>query len=81
MRIRVTKAVTKYGRYYAAGEIIDNPGPLQDSLRRTHGWEILPDSAPSLAGLTKPQLVEIAHERGLDVAGLNKSELRRLLES
>ena len=82
MRIRVTKAVTKYGRYYAAGDIIDDPSPLEaGSLRRLYGWEILADSEPDLGSLRKPVLVQLAEDRGLDVDGLTKAEIVEVLEA
>lgn len=81
MRIRVTKAITKYGRHYAAGEIIEAPSPMEDSLRRTYKWEILPDSNPVLGSLKKADLVEVAVERGLDVDGLTKAEILEVLEA
>ena len=81
MAIRVTTPITKYGRYYAAGEIIDNPTSLEESMRRLNQWEIIPDSAPQPPPrLGKPQLVELARERGFDTVGLTKAELVELLE-
>ena len=80
MAPRVTNAVTKHGRVYAAGEIIDNPTPREDSMGRLFKWETVSDPAPSLAGLRKPQLVQLAAERGLDVEGLTKNELIEALE-
>jgi hypothetical protein len=80
MAVRVTKAVTKYGVYYAVGDIIDNPSGLHDSLRRLYGWEVLADSPPSIKAMRKSDLVELAVERGFDVEGLTASDLRNLLE-
>ena len=79
MRLRVTNAVTKNGRYYAAGETLDTPTATEQSLGRLFKWEKLADSAPSLAGKRKPELVQIAEGRGLDVDGLTKPELVDLL--
>jgi hypothetical protein len=81
MAIRVTKAITKYGRVYAVGDIIDNPTSVELSLRRLYKWETVDDSAPSLYGMRKPDLVQLAESRGLDVDGLTKPELIDLLES
>jgi hypothetical protein len=80
MAIRVTKAVTKYGVYYAVGDVIDNPTSVEDSLRRIYGWEVLADSPPSIKAMRKSELVELAGDRGFDVDGLTASELRNLLE-
>ena len=81
MAIRVTKAVTKYGVYYAVGDVIDNPTGLHDSLRRIYGWEILDDSPPSFSSMRKPELIRLVEGRGLDGSGLTKPELIDLLES
>ena len=80
MAIRVTNPVTKYGRYYAAGEIIDNPTSVEQSCARLLQWETVSDPKPAIGGLRKPQLVDIAVERGVDVEGLTKSEIVQLLE-
>jgi len=80
MALRVTKPVTKYGRYYAAGTVIDEPTSVEASMGRLLQWETVVAPEPSLAALRKPELVQIAQERGLDVSGLNKSELVALLE-
>ena len=80
MAIRVTQPITKHGRYYAAGEIIDNPTSVERSLARLNKWETVSDPAPSYSGLTKPQLVDLAAERGVDVAGLRKAEIIEALE-
>ena len=82
MAIRVTKPITKHGRVYAAGEIIDNPTSSEQSMRRLYQWEIIRDSAPQPPPrkLGKPQLVQLARERGLDVVGLTKAEIVQLLE-
>lgn len=80
MALRVTKPVTKHGRVYAAGEIIDNPTSVEQSLGRLFGWETVSDPSPQLAGLRKPQLVELARDGGFDVEGLTKSEIVDLLE-
>lgn len=79
MAIRVTKAVTKYGRVYAVGDIIESPSSVEDSLCRLFKWEVVSDSAPSLSGKRKADLIELAVERGFDVDGLTKSDLIDLL--
>ena len=81
MTLRVTLPITKYGRYYAEGEIIDDPSSVELSLARMLGWEqgVSPEPAP-LRGLRKPELVEVAERRGLDPSGLTKTELLALLE-
>ena len=79
MAVRVTKAITKYGVYYAVGDIIDEPSSVEDSLRRLLKWELVSDSAPSLTGKRKADLIELAVERGFDVDGLTKNELVDLL--
>jgi len=79
MGLRVTKPVTKHGRYYPKGEVIDDPSSTEQSLGRMFGWEQVKDSAPSLGGLKKSELVQIAEDRGLDVSGLTKAELLETL--
>ena len=76
MALRVTKAVTLYGRYYAVGELIDNPTGVESSAGRIRQWETVSES---LVGKRKADLVQIAEGRGLDVAGLTKPELIDLL--
>ena len=76
MGLRVTNAVTRHGRYYATGEVIDNPTSEQASLGRLFKWEQVSES---LVGKRKPELVQIAEARGLDVDGLTKPELIELL--
>jgi hypothetical protein len=80
MAIRVTTPITKYGRYYAAGEIIDEPTSVERSLARLLQWEQVDDPKPTLGGLRKAQLVDLAVERGVDVEGLTKAEIIELLE-
>jgi len=79
MAIRVTTPVTKYGRYYAAGEIIDTPTSVEQSMARLYQWETVSDSKP-VSGLRKPELVELAQDGGFDVSGLTKAEIIELLE-
>jgi len=79
MTYRVTTPVTKYGRYYAAGEVIDTPTSVERSLARLFKWETVSDSKP-VSGLRKPELVQIAEDDGLDVSGLTKAEIIELLE-
>lgn len=79
MRIRVTRPITHYGRYYAAGEVIDDPSSTDQSLCRIYSWEILADSEPAITSLRKADLVEIAESRGLDVEGLTKAEILGVL--
>jgi len=76
MALRVTKAVTRRGRYYAVGDIIDNPTGEQASLGRLFKWETVSES---LDKKRKPELVQIAEARGLDSSGLTKPELIELL--
>ena len=83
MAIRVTNPITKHGRYYAAGEIIEQPTQSEHSYRRLYGWELVDDSKTEpqpQKKLGKPQLVELARERGFDVVGLTKAEIVELLE-
>ena len=80
MALRVTKAVTQYGRYYAAGDIVENPSSTERSLGRLFKWETVSDPVASLQGMSKPELVQTAEGRGLDVTGLTKAEIRELLE-
>jgi len=80
MALRVTKAVTKHGRVYAAGDVIDNPTSSEQSLGRLFKWDTVVDPAPSIRTLGKPALVQLANERGLDVSGLRKADLVDLLE-
>lgn len=84
MSYRVTKAVTKHHRTYAVGEIIDNPTSVERSLARLFKWEhvdVAPqtDEAADLDGLRKPELVQLANDRGLDSSGLTKADLIELL--
>ena len=90
MAIRVTTPITKYGRYYAAGTIIDDPTSVEQSLARLNKWETVSDPVDAhneavaylyaLDGMRKPQLVELARDGGFDVAGLTKAEIVKLLE-
>ena len=80
MAIRVTRPITKYGRYYAAGEVIDEPTPVEASLSRLLQWEQVEDPKPSVGKLGKPALVELAVDGGFDVAGLTKAQIVELLE-
>ena len=79
MAIRVTRAVTKNGRYYKAGEILDSPSGFEVSLGRIWGWETVTAPAPAKR-MTKPELVQAAEVRGLDPDGLTKNEIIDLLE-
>jgi hypothetical protein len=79
MAVRVTKAVTKNGRVYAVGDVIDTPTSVEQSLARLFKWETVSDSTP-VSGLRKPELVQLAEDGGLDVAGLTKAEIVQLLE-
>lgn len=81
MAIRVTKPVTKYGRVYRQGEIIDDPSSTERSLARLFAWETVPDSPPSLRSLRKADLVQLAEDRELDVEGLSKAEIVEVLEA
>ena len=80
MAIRVTTPITKYGRYYAAGTIIDDPTSVEQSLARLNKWETVSDPKPAVGRLGKPALVELATDGGFDVSGLTKSEIVQLLE-
>ena len=79
MAIRVTRAITKNGRYSRHGEILSDPSGFEESLRRMWGWEIVDDPAPVKAP-SKAELVQAAHDRGLDPSGLKKAELVALLK-
>ena len=81
MAIRVTKAITKDGHYYAFGDVIDTPTSVEQSLRRLLKWEIISGPEQSISGLRKPQLVQLAEDRGLDVDGLLKADLIELLDN
>jgi hypothetical protein len=80
MAYRVTKPITKHGRVYAKGDIVDDATSVEQSMARLLQWETVSDPAPSISGLRKPQLVELAEVRGFDVEGLTKAELVDLLE-
>jgi len=81
MAIRVTHPVTKYGRYYRQGELIENPSSQEHSLRRLYKWDLVEDSVPGLAGLKKSELLQLCQEAGLEVSGsMTKAELKELLE-
>lgn len=87
MAYRVTKPVTKYGRKYLAGQVVDHPTSTEDSLARLFGWETIETDntsadAPvvSLRSMTKAELVQLAESRGLDGSGLRKAELIDLLD-
>ena len=77
MAIRVTRPVTKNGRYYKDGEVIEDPSGFELSLARIWGWDR--DFQP-VRNPTKPELVQTAKGRGLDPSGLTKAELIDLLE-
>jgi len=74
MAIRVTKPITKYGRYYAAGEVLPEPSGLEWSMCRLYGWEKVEDPKP-LGQMTKTQLLQLADDGGLETAGLTKKQL------
>ena len=76
MAIRVTNAKTNQGRYYAAGEILHNPSSKEQSMARIYKWETVTGPKP---GLTKPDLLQLAEDRGLEVDGLTKKQLIDLL--
>lgn len=78
MAIRVTKPITKYGRYYAAGELIADPSGEEWSMYRLYGWEQVSDPKP-VGELSKPDLVQLAKDCGLYEDGLKKTELIDLL--
>ena len=78
MAIRVTTPITKYNRYYAAGDIITNPSGEEWSMSRLYGWEQVDDPKP-VGELSKPDLVQLAKDRGLYEDGLKKTELIDLL--
>ena len=79
MRLRVTKPITKHGRVYRYGEVIEDASSTERSLGRLHKWETLPDPEPAISSLRKPQLVQLAEDRGLDPTGLTVPELREQL--
>ena len=81
MRLRVTNAKTKRGRYYAAGEIIEDPSSTEQSYGRLYKWEVVPDAPVNLRSLRKAELVEIAGSRGLDVVGFTMAEILEALEA
>ena len=80
MALRVTRAITKNGHDYRVGDLLDSPTPTEVSLGRLFKWETVSDSVASLTGMSKPELVQTAESRGLDVTGLTKAEIRELLE-
>ena len=79
MAIRVTRPVTKYGHYYKTGTVIESPSGTELSYGRLYGWETVTVPEPAKKR-TKPELVQVARERGLNPAGLSKAELIELLE-
>ena len=81
MAVRVTRAITVYGRYYAVGEVLEST-PVVDSLRRLYGWEVVPEPKRGLSSLSKAELLDLADDRGVEVpASATKAEIRELLES
>ncbi len=74
MAIRVTKPVTKYGRYYAAGEVLTDLTGEEWSMYRLYGWEKVSDPEP-IGQLNKPDLLQLAQDRGLETDGLTKKQL------
>ncbi len=89
---RVTRPITKYGVYYAAGSIQDDSSSVVGSLQRMYHWEKVaagsdrqkPSSPASvgLEGLSKADLFALAADRGVNVPGrASKSDIRELLES
>ncbi len=81
-RYRVTKAVKSDGHYYQVGDVVENDG----SLARIFRWKkvdgpVSTQPADGLAGKTKPELLDLAAERGVEVpAKISKPKLRELLE-
>ncbi len=79
---RVTKAVYHQGVRYEVGDVVENDG----SLGRIFQWKKLvapvqPEPDAGLGGLSKPDLLDLAHERGVEVsAKATKATLRELLE-
>ncbi len=80
MAIRVTRPITKYGRYYPLGEVIDDPSSAELSLARVWRWETVTEKKSSLHGMRKPELVDLAHERGVDVSGFTVKQIIDTLE-
>jgi len=79
MAFRVTGPITKYGRYYAAGEIINEPlTSVERSLKNLLQWEKVEDPKP-LGQLNKSQLLQLADDGGLETAGLTKKQLLEAL--
>ncbi len=96
MALKVTKAITRHGRYYKVGEVFSlNTVGEEDSMRRTfpHHFKATaggssrqakpsdPASA-GLGGLSKTDLLALAADRGVAIPGrASKSDIRELLES
>ena len=80
---RVTKAIYHQGVRYEVGDVVENDG----SLARIFGWEKVATVQPAasrsdgVAGMSKAGLLDLAHERGVEVpAKATKATLRELLE-
>ncbi len=79
---RVTKAIYHQGVYYEVGDVVENDG----SLGRIFQWKKLvtpvePEPDAGLGGLLKTDLLDLAHERGVEVpVGSLKDDILKLLE-
>lgn len=93
MKLEVTKAITLNHRYHAVGDIVELDDSQAGSWLRIWPDQFKPyagrrkatpdegPSGPSLDGLTKNELANLAAEQGHNVAGLTKAEIRELIES
>ena len=97
MRLLVTKALTKNGRYYKAGTIVDVPDEQGSSWRGLYGWAYADEDGqetvapvydqalapgPVLADLTKKQLRAYAADNDVKLpVKATKTEILEILEA
>ena len=78
MKLKVTKAITSHGRYYAAGSIAEMDPAVAGSFIRLYGWVPVTDD---LSSLKKADLLAKAEAAGFDVpANATKQDIINLLK-
>lgn len=81
MKLKVTKAITSHGTYYAAGSVVEMDPAVAGSFVRLYGWVPVPKGQPDLSSLKKAELVAKAEDAGFDVpASATKQDIINLLK-
>jgi len=55
MAVKVTRPITKAGRYYKAGEVIADPSSVELSLARLYGWTKVEGGGQATAPAAPPK--------------------------